>query len=1177
MVRRGDSSEPEPAPSQASEASQSQTTSPSRVKAERSPKGAKRARVNEAGDGVAREDEGGDDEEEQGEEEEPAHVKMKTLPRDVDGYIPGSITRIKLHNFVTYDDVEFCPGPHLNMILGPNGTGKSSIACAICLGLNWAPSILGRSSELPAFVKIGTDSGFIEIELKSPAGEGNLIIRRNINAKSRASNFTLNGTSASGQEITNRVARLNVQVGNLCSFLPQDKVSSFAAMSPIGLLRETEIAAGDERLLAWHESLIEDGKKLKTVAEAVAKDTAQMNQLQERNNQIERDVQRYKERKEIELKINILRILVPVERYREARTKWIALKAKKQVFHNRALRLKQKNQPAHDYLHSLEDQHAALNEQRDKYKRAMGTVIESLKVAKKKAVEMENETEKFITGLENVKKTEENRLKAIKNAEAQIKAIENQLGEDVKPKGDEAELRAQIRSIKTAFQQTGFDDDKRAYETKRNEVEERKRKNKRNEDTAKENMTRLNSVSGRKFEAFARWDQAGADAVRWLRGHKELFRMEVFEPPALSVTVPDQTFANAVETCFSGAQMKMFVCQCQEDYNTLNRSLNDNPEFARNGRRIPTWFRPGAERAATELQGPPNTREELKAMGFDGYALDYVECPEGLKWFLQKDLNLHRIAISRRGVAPTDIPRVTESMMRSGGSATFIEGNNVHQVARSRYGNRETMSSTTGIRQAKNFTGNTQVNQQDKQRVEEQLQKCKEEATLIEEDENELAEESKKLDARLKENRAELKELEARIEAMKKAVQKRMELESKLQKNRDNLARAQKQGNAAQASAKLRKDLFRVSTNRQKQIAKVVDLAKDVMSAQKKAALAGLDFLQIGANKHAFKALVEVKDAKYQAALAEFNEIDAQVKKLKEVAVKLKAESEEALNDISADIKDDYIKVEQARLEYDQALALANEQGDPPPDTDELGDLVKQRTSAELEEELETQEAKLEMNMNTNPGVVEQYERRKQEIEGLQNTIENKERDVHKLEKNIKRTRDNWEPALRSLITSIGKKFSAAFDRIGCAGEIRIREEEAYEQWAIDILVKFRDTEKLQLLTAHRQSGGERSLTTILYLMSLTEEARAPFSLVDEINQGMDQRAERMVHNSMVEVTCKPDSAQYFLITPKLLPNLEYHERMKVLCVNNGEWLPEDGGTGNMMSMINAYAAKNGL
>lgn len=69
----------------------------------------------------------------------------------------------------------------------------------------------------------------------------------------------------------------------------------------------------------------------------------------------------------------------------------------------------------------------------------------------------------------------------------------------------------------------------------------------------------------------------------------------------------------------------------------------------------------------------------------------------------------------------------------------------------------------------------------------------------------------------------------------------------------------------------------------------------------------------------------------------------------------------------------------------------------------------------------------------------------------------------------------------------------------------------------------------------------------------------------------MDQRAERAVHNSMVEVTCKPDSGQYFLITPKLLPDLLYHERMKVLCVNNGDWLPEEKGIGNMMTLIDTF------
>ena len=90
-----------------------------------------------------------------------------------------------------------------------------------------------------------------------------------------------------------------------------------------------------------------------------------------------------------------------------------------------------------------------------------------------------------------------------------------------------------------------------------------------------------------------------------------------------------------------------------------------------------------------------------------------------------------------------------------------------------------------------------------------------------------------------------------------------------------------------------------------------------------------------------------------------------------------------------------------------------------------------------------------------------------------------------------------------------------------------------------------------------------------MYLTSLMEQARSPFSLVDEINQGMDARAERLVHNQLVDVTCNSDVGQYFLITPKLLPNLDYHSRMKVLCVYNGEWLPDQADSGGLMGMIN--------
>ena len=57
---------------------------------------------------------------------------------------------------------------------------------------------------------------------------------------------------------------------------------------------------------------------------------------------------------------------------------------------------------------------------------------------------------------------------------------------------------------------------------------------------------------------------------------------------------------------------------------------------------------------------------------------------------------------------------------------------------------------------------------------------------------------------------------------------------------------------------------------------------------------------------------------------------------------------------------------------------------------------------------------------------------------------------------------------------------------------------------------------------------------------------------VDEINQGMDARNERMVFDLLVLISCRENTSQYFLLTPKLLPDLKYDKHMNVLVVNNG-------------------------
>ena len=64
-----------------------------------------------------------------------------------------------------------------------------------------------------------------------------------------------------------------------------------------------------------------------------------------------------------------------------------------------------------------------------------------------------------------------------------------------------------------------------------------------------------------------------------------------------------------------------------------------------------------------------------------------------------------------------------------------------------------------------------------------------------------------------------------------------------------------------------------------------------------------------------------------------------------------------------------------------------------------------------------------------------------------------------------------------------------------------IQGEDNYEKYGVEIKVKFRAKDSLQVLTQFHQSGGEKSVSTILYLMSLQELTRCPFRVVDEINQ----------------------------------------------------------------------------
>ena len=171
-------------------------------------------------------------------------------------YKPGAVMKVKLHNFMTYSDVEMEPGPRLNVILGPNGTGKSSFVCALAMGLAAPTKILGRADKVAEFVKRGEEKGWCEITLRSNDIERPLKVRRELKRSDGTSQYKLNGVPVGQDRVKTEIKKLGCQLDNLCQFLPQDRVVAFAQLKPTQLLTETQKAIGDGKLDEEHKDLI---------------------------------------------------------------------------------------------------------------------------------------------------------------------------------------------------------------------------------------------------------------------------------------------------------------------------------------------------------------------------------------------------------------------------------------------------------------------------------------------------------------------------------------------------------------------------------------------------------------------------------------------------------------------------------------------------------------------------------------------------------------------------------------------------------------------------------------------------------------------------------------------------------------------------------------------------------
>lgn len=121
-----------------------------------------------------------------------------------------------------------------------------------------------------------------------------------------------------------------------------------------------------------------------------------------------------------------------------------------------------------------------------------------------------------------------------------------------------------------------------------------------------------------------------------------------------------------------------------------------------------------------------------------------------------------------------------------------------------------------------------------------------------------------------------------------------------------------------------------------------------------------------------------------------------------------------------------------------------------------LTQLSAGKTPDEVEMERDAEAANLELIHAANPNVMREFEKRAHDIARLRKKMTGLNEKLASLNKQLDEIMGKWEPQLDELVSRINDAFAHNFERISCAGEIRVHKDEDFDLWAMDVMVRFR-------------------------------------------------------------------------------------------------------------------------
>lgn len=1027
-------------------------------------------------------------------------------------YKPGLIIKVIISDFTTYAYGEFKLGPHLNMIVGPNGTGKSTLVAAICLGLGGKLELIKRKT-MKSMIRNGKTKGSIEITLKTNGGSNSVVsIKRSFTEKE--SEYRINGQVQSETKVRQLVRSLNVQLDNLCHFLPQERVAEFATLSADKLLRETERTMKNGELLQMHESLISIDTQARELSKEIDEDKEKLLKLKEEEEALQEEAKKYSDFQEKTKELEVHKLLIPYAILQDMKKTSRELKQRKKDAQNKL------NQFGASAIQPLIDQEEAIKLTRAEHFTSIGSRQVHLENLSKELAELNSKESNQKT---KVAELEEKQLELQNRGQITARRIR-----DISKQRDDCKVKLQNLDEVDPTRRTQLREeiDKRDLaltdiEAQLSSLRFEKQEPQKTLKSVGIQLTKLQN----QLHSKDRLPQLAHSRLRsCYQVHSKLRQISnknwnYFEAPILSCQVSSKLHARYIEKVV--------------DNNSLQAVVFDNPSDFEKGsqiiQRISNFPRRLVGRSSSR-QDTPNL-ELVRKFGFEGYLSDFITGPEPVIRMLKENAKLDQIPATTKKLSEAQLNLLT--VPDANGKVPFmkfITQDTLYTMKRSFYGRRQLFYTTEAIPSKADLL-QPGISEDVRDRINREIELLNRRRDESNEIIKQITSKMQSLEQEFLMTKKDRDHMRIEEESVHQLVRRRNTLSSRVTLLEEELEKLREQ---AQNS-----DVEQIKIIGDKILSSRIRLQERRLEK----ADAMKQMVEEGIALHRSRLLLYQFDNQIEA----LQQMKLEVEKLK---VDLQKEYDEAKRKFdSLGMKEKIAEIRTERESYTEEQLQR---------IDELAlQYVENQTLTEsyLRERIKRFEDERRLLSTADQNSIRTLKEKLREIEALNRNIPAKQAAESELKDQIALIRSQWEPQLEELVNGISLAFNERFTKVAIDGRVILTKEDKFKDWSLDILVRFREEAELKRLDNRSQSGGERAISTIIFMMSLHGLTDAPFRIVDEINQGMDANNERMAHKFLVETCSGAISSQYILVTPKLLTNLYYDEDMRIHCVYTGKFL----------------------